>query len=1811
MLNTYFKRILAVLICFFIYFNSLYASPLFDGTTANAWLIDSKTGRVVGYDMGRWLEQYIASDYPGIPLDNNKAILINNLANSSVTMTAEQPSLSLSGIGHQAITIGDQPFRDLIISPEAGTYDHTLAITIRVRKDFFENQSPILKWTVASNPEQEHNFNTHNSAVIQEGFYSHTFYLVADGTYPVNVELVTETGVVLAYASSSYTIAAGEDQFHRDTDGDGLPDIVELDIGLNPLLHDWNSDLNGNGWSEFDLWLRRYCLDPHTREPLVGDICLNSAGLPLDSDLDNWSDFDEILRGTHPFDPEPANDTNISNQGQALTIPSINFCTENDVFYFNVAFRNDADEIIFRIGADGSPFVSPSETIAVNFDQNGELTIQNGLPRQAPAVRTTGTTTYDRWLDGSISDFTIMALAPNEWRIYGSVSVGATPFQASDTVNSVLVRGNGNFSLGSALVSGKRSDCDLNENTEVLSEISERYRLRFKDFPSVSRLYEVEYQIDTGLLEIPVAANLISDQQSSGVAQSAYSDTVVQSFTASANNIAGLDVWLAADEAGGFDDIILNIWKGGLRNKLLLSQTLSKVQINPQVDLLIPFRFEALALESGEIYFLEFRKRNAKLLSTGIDSYHAGEVIEANGSSVSNESDLIFTLYQDTNFVNGIGGTRSGMKWRTAIAADINGKVLYDVKRSLTNQAVIDAGLTSNDIVSRLLLNTALSSLDANTLPPMRLPASSSIVISADHHFETDYNDNYDLLLGYSRIYKGWLPRINDVNPELIFHEITSDSWSTPDQWRNAFIQKLLARLTIIYTPQIGIDSTLVINAVESVLSEESHLQGLAKNQLFASQSSMSDKMFARKWERSLRRFNVPDYSLDSVVTQLTTAFEPTQFLEEHGKWLRQTFFAAKPGTISDDYIARLFYQSYNSNCFLHAEFETTLRADLVQWKAFFDRCPDYYNEQNLNDYLEADQLRRYQLRLSLLPGAITALSLDTTLLLPSSDSDEDTVANHIEINRPVNRLTLPWLEDSDGDQISDGIDKCPNDALNLCSSTPALPLLFADEEIVVVKPSSGEKIVLVGIRLDRMYDKAVTVYYETFISLLDTATPGVDFVDVNSQVTIAPGQLTAIIELTIFAGSNLDSNKTFSLQLTDTTNAILNESHGVVSISLNDPAMSFTIGGSVSGLNGTVTLQNNGEDLLSISENGNFIFATPGSEDQFYNVSVLTQPQRQTCIIGNSSGIASGNVSNIDVHCSFVSVMLPSEPTNFKVTANKTKTLTFTWDASAGATYYKLLKNLDGVSQYVVVDSNITDNSFEEIISVHLQDWDFAYYSLQACNSGGCTDSDLTINTSQYMTAVIGYFKASNADEGDRFGGSVALSADGNTFAIAAGAESSNAQGINNDQNNNLSSESGAVYIFSNEINGWTQQAYVKASNTDVSDLFGSSLDISADGSTLVVGAYKEQSNTKGINGDQSDNSANGSGAVYVFSRDNGIWSQQAYIKASNTDIDDNFGMSVSISADGNTLALGASNEDSNSVGVNGDQLNNLNKDSGAVYVFVREGVNWSQQAYLKASNSNSNHYFGGSVALSEDGSTLAVGARSESSSSTGVNGNEADSSAAGSGAVYVFIRESLDWRQQAYIKASTVDAFDQFGFSVAISGDGHTLAVGAFAEDSSSSAINGDESDNSAFGSGAAYVFVRSNHLWSQQAYIKPSNMDAVDRFGMNLALSLDGNMLAVGSNGEDSNAVGINQDDTDNSLDLSGAVYIFVRENTDWTQKAYVKASNTESGNQFGISMSLSADGKTLAVGAYFEGSSAQNINGDQNNNDAPKSGAVYVY
>jgi len=510
-----------------------------------------------------------------------------------------------------------------------------------------------------------------------------------------------------------------------------------------------------------------------------------------------------------------------------------------------------------------------------------------------------------------------------------------------------------------------------------------------------------------------------------------------------------------------------------------------------------------------------------------------------------------------------------------------------------------------------------------------------------------------------------------------------------------------------------------------------------------------------------------------------------------------------------------------------------------------------------------------------------------------------------------------------------------------------------------------------------------------------------------------------------------------------------------------------------------------------------------------------------------------------------------------------------------------------------------------------------------------------------------IAYIKASNAEAYDHFGcgggnqghtgTSISISGDANTMAVGAPFESGGSPGVNGNQNDNSMYAAGAVYVYTRQGQSWTQQAYVKASHPGLNAHFGSSVALSRDGNTMAVAAHWESSAATGINGNQNDDSLPQAGAVYIFTRTGTNWAQQAYIKASNTGNakqgdGDQFGFSLAISGDGNTVAVGAITEDSGARGINGNQNDDMAPSAGAVYVFSRTGTTWTQQAYVKSANLDAGDLFGFSVALSFDGNTLGAAAFNESGSGRSINPPD-DNKSQGSGALYVFTRQNGTWSQQAYIKASRGETSDGFGFATSMSEDGNTVAVGSGDEacltpgiDPPGCADDAPPGRGANIWVGAVYVFVRNGTTWSEQSFIKAPNARPYNSFGVRLALSGDGNSLAVSSYLEDNAGHGVRPPQIEqfliqevfnawrehkNEAEESGAAYLFTRTAGKWTAGAYIKGENTEAGDEFGSAVAISGDGHTMVFGAHQEDGGARGVNGNQADNSAKDSGAAYVF
>jgi len=500
-----------------------HASSVFDGTNANLWLIDADQGRVTGYSFNQWLEQFAPGNVPEFPLVGKQQALINNLQNSSLPMTANQPAVSIAGIGGALDSNNPNGHAKLLVLPESGNYGETVAVLMSVDTALMELDRPTLNWTVDGGTQQSillsKDLLQRTGAPVSNGYYTTIVNIARDGVHTVDVTLTEPNAVpgpprTIASEPRTYTIAATHiDGEKRDTDGDGIPDVIEVEIGLDPFSDDWLKDADGDGWSEFDAWLRSTCLDPETKLVVPASACLDPDGRPVDTDGDGWSDFDEILRRTNHLDPEPTLPAQSAAASAAMLaasalaptdVDSVNFCTDGSTFYFNVAFYAEADDaqlfdIIFGIGSTAEAFIGTesNQRIRVNFDESGS--VSRGVNPEVQESIVGGIVPPDRWQVGLIQDFTIESTSQWNWLVHGSVPVGTEPFAPGDTVRQLGLRANvsGNRYIDNIAISGNPADCSTVLPPPPPPVNSEPTGLDYKDFPAARRLYEVE-KIITG-----------------------------------------------------------------------------------------------------------------------------------------------------------------------------------------------------------------------------------------------------------------------------------------------------------------------------------------------------------------------------------------------------------------------------------------------------------------------------------------------------------------------------------------------------------------------------------------------------------------------------------------------------------------------------------------------------------------------------------------------------------------------------------------------------------------------------------------------------------------------------------------------------------------------------------------------------------------------------------------------------------------------------------------------------------------------------------------------------------------------------------------------------------------------------------------------------------------------------------------------------------------------------------------------------------------------------------------------------------------
>ena len=392
----------------------------------------------------------------------------------------------------------------------------------------------------------------------------------------------------------------------------------------------------------------------------------------------------------------------------------------------------------------------------------------------------------------------------------------------------------------------------------------------------------------------------------------------------------------------------------------------------------------------------------------------------------------------------------------------------------------------------------------------------------------------------------------------------------------------------------------------------------------------------------------------------------------------------------------------------------------------------------------------------------------------------------------------------------------------------------------------------------------------------------------------------------------------------------------------------------------------------------------------------------------------------------------------------------------------------------------------------------------------------------------------AEDGNRRDGFGGSVALSADGEVALVgASNEEKPNGQGA------------GAAYIFARSEDGWTQQAKLAAEDGSEDDLFGISVALSDNGETALLGA------------DLEDTAGRGAGAAYVFTSNSGAWEQDAKLVANDGDQNDNFGAAVALSGDGSTALIGAYNDED----PHGE--NRFGDGAGSAYIFGRNGGSWEQQAKLAANDGEGGDRFGKAVAMAGDGTTAFIGCgrpeatyvfrqnndswtqqtklsstetdervgtistvAADADGTTVLVGSFADTETDGMkvGSADVFTSSGGTWTRQEKLTAEDGDEEDLFAASIALSSDGRTALAGA----------RGDKDPNG-MRAGSAYVFRSNDGTWTQKGKLTAEDGDERDNFGISVAVSGDGGTGLIGAAGdEDPNGEG--------ELNGGGSAYVF---------------------------------------------------------------------
>jgi hypothetical protein len=484
-----------------------------------------------------------------------------------------------------------------------------------------------------------------------------------------------------------------------------------------------------------------------------------------------------------------------------------------------------------------------------------------------------------------------------------------------------------------------------------------------------------------------------------------------------------------------------------------------------------------------------------------------------------------------------------------------------------------------------------------------------------------------------------------------------------------------------------------------------------------------------------------------------------------------------------------------------------------------------------------------------------------------------------------------------------------------------------------------------------------------------------------------------------------------------------------------------------------------------------------------------------------------------------------------------------FYWDSVPSANSYEVLVNSDSVTllNWTNIGSSTSYTYYPSGLFTFGSSYTFSVRTVDASGNRSVptrkTWTARDASTADWKQQA--YFKPPQLFSAMLFGSHVAI--DGNRMVVGARGEPSLSTGISSiPASDNSASQTGAVYVYTRGVNGWSLEAYLKPDNTHAGQLFGTHVSISGD--TIAVGSPREE-------GDQSTISVSGDttlsgtdyGAVYIYKHNGSAWVQESYIKAPTPGANSNFGNEVSLYRD--TLLVAAPTDST------------YGSMAGLAYVYNRVSGTWSFTTELSHSPAAGMRFAAG-VSLYDD--VIAVG-------SIPNNGTQMDK-------VDVFEKTGTIWTHTTELFSISGTTADEFGQSVSVYKD--RIVVGALNEKGLGSGVtSGTAYAASPDARGAVFVYEKSGSSWPLKAYMKPDS--TVDqKFGQ--VVSQFENTIVVGSPEHTSS---------------TGKVYTYKISPTTgiYRERTYTGGQNAD--NSFGYSVAIS--NSAIAIGGQSETSSTPGV------------------